>query len=281
MSDGAERGSSRFVEMWAQIMAQVLGEIAGSPVPCAARFESPAGLTAVSATDLWIAAACSGGLRGEMGMRLPPGSAVHLARLFIGEPSAQAAEITSDQREAVAELIRQVGGLLATAIKQVWGEVQLRPELASGPPSWPASSTAWIRIGEPDPAAWIELHLSAALMAALRAEPIESAPGPQATAPLAAAPSSDASGSPAGPVPLDLLMDVELAVTLRFGSRNLLLREVLDLHSGSVIDLDRQVQDPVDMLLDGRVVARGELVVMDGNYGLRVTEVAPPSGTGA
>jgi len=70
-------------------------------------------------------------------------------------------------------------------------------------------------------------------------------------------------------------MDVELGVTLRFGRRRLLLREVLDLNSGSVIDLDRQVEEPVDMLLDGRVVARGEVVVMDGNYGLRVTEVAP------
>jgi len=70
-------------------------------------------------------------------------------------------------------------------------------------------------------------------------------------------------------------MDVELAVTLRFGSRRLLLREVLDLNTGSVVDLDRQVQEPIDMLLDGRVVARGEIIVLDGNYGLRVTEVAP------
>jgi len=74
-------------------------------------------------------------------------------------------------------------------------------------------------------------------------------------------------------VNLKLVMDVELNVTLRFGQRQLTLREVLDLTSGSVVELDRQVEEPVELLLEGKVIARGEAVVIDGNYGLRVTEV--------
>jgi len=74
-------------------------------------------------------------------------------------------------------------------------------------------------------------------------------------------------------VNLDLVMDVELNVTLRFGQRQLTLREVLELATGSVIELDRQVEEPVELLLEGKVIARGEAVVIDGNYGLRVTEV--------
>jgi len=77
-------------------------------------------------------------------------------------------------------------------------------------------------------------------------------------------------------VNLDLVMDVELNVTLRFGQRQLTLREVLELTSGSVVELDRQVEEPVELLLDGVVIARGEAVVIDGNYGLRVTEVSQP-----
>jgi len=77
-------------------------------------------------------------------------------------------------------------------------------------------------------------------------------------------------------VNLDLVMDVELNVTLRFGQRQLTLREVLELTSGSVVELDRQVDEPVELLLDGVVIARGEAVVIDGNYGLRVTEVSQP-----
>jgi flagellar motor switch protein FliN len=71
-------------------------------------------------------------------------------------------------------------------------------------------------------------------------------------------------------------MDAELDVTLRFGKRSMLLREVMELDAGSVVELDRQVQEPVDLLLAGRLIARGEVVVVNGNYGLRVLEVVSP-----
>jgi flagellar motor switch protein FliN/FliY len=75
---------------------------------------------------------------------------------------------------------------------------------------------------------------------------------------------------------LKLVMDVELNVSLRFGQRQLPLREVLELSSGSVIELDRLVDEPVDLFLDGKLIARGEAVIVDGNYGLRVTEIPQP-----
>jgi flagellar motor switch protein FliN/FliY len=87
----------------------------------------------------------------------------------------------------------------------------------------------------------------------------------------------DAAGNATpAPVNLSLVMDVELNVTLRFGQRQLTLREVLELTSGSVVELDRQVEEPVELLLEGKVIAKGEAVVIDGNYGLRVTEVSQP-----
>lgn len=75
---------------------------------------------------------------------------------------------------------------------------------------------------------------------------------------------------------LSLILNVELQVTMRFGQRLMSLREILDLSSGAVIELDRQVDEPVELLLDGKVIAYGEAVVIDGNYGLRVTEVPQP-----
>lgn len=72
---------------------------------------------------------------------------------------------------------------------------------------------------------------------------------------------------------IDRVIDVPLAVTLRFGQREMRLREVLELNAGSLIELDRQIEDPVDLLLGERIIARGEVVIVDGNYGLRVTEV--------
>ena len=78
---------------------------------------------------------------------------------------------------------------------------------------------------------------------------------------------------------LGRVIDVPLTVTLRFGQRSMRLREVLELNTGALVELDRQVEDPVDLILDERVIARGEVVIVDGNYGLRVTEIVerPPT----
>lgn len=75
---------------------------------------------------------------------------------------------------------------------------------------------------------------------------------------------------------LNLLYDIELDATLQFGSRELMLREVLELGPGDVVELDRHVSEPVDLVVGDRIVARGEVVVVNGNFALRVTEVATP-----
>lgn len=74
----------------------------------------------------------------------------------------------------------------------------------------------------------------------------------------------------------DLLLDVELEATLRFGCRELPLSEILELGPGDVVELDRHVTDPVDLIVSDKIVARGEVVLVNGNFGLRVTEVAAP-----
>jgi flagellar motor switch protein FliN/FliY len=75
---------------------------------------------------------------------------------------------------------------------------------------------------------------------------------------------------------VELLLDVELEATLRFGCRELPLTEVLELGPGDVVELDRHVNDPVDLIVGDKIVARGEVVLVNGNFGLRVTEVAAP-----
>jgi flagellar motor switch protein FliN/FliY len=76
--------------------------------------------------------------------------------------------------------------------------------------------------------------------------------------------------------PIDILGDIELNATLQFGSRELPLREVLELGPGDVVELDRHVAEPVDLVIGDRIVARGEVVIVSGNFALRVTEVATP-----
>ncbi len=86
-----------------------------------------------------------------------------------------------------------------------------------------------------------------------------------------------AAAPPAGLSPgLELLLDVELEAALRFGAREMPLGEILELGPGDVVELDRHVADPVDLIVGDKIVARGEVVLVNGNFGLRVTEVAAP-----
>ena len=75
---------------------------------------------------------------------------------------------------------------------------------------------------------------------------------------------------------LHLLQDIELEATLQFGSRELALREVLEIGPGDVVELDRHISEPVDLVVSDRIVARGEVMVVNGNFALRIVEVAAP-----
>jgi flagellar motor switch protein FliN/FliY len=76
---------------------------------------------------------------------------------------------------------------------------------------------------------------------------------------------------------LDAILEIELPVVVRFGRTDMPLRAVTRIAPGSVIDLGRSPDDPVELLVSDRVVARGEVVVVGGNYGIRIVDVVSPS----
>jgi len=87
------------------------------------------------------------------------------------------------------------------------------------------------------------------------------------------APAALLSAPSSGGQPIDLLLDVELPVSVSFGRTQLPLKEVLKLTSGSIVELNRPVADPVEVIVNNCVIARGEVVVVEGNYGVRITEI--------
>ncbi|MGQ0825069.1 MAG: flagellar motor switch protein FliN [Actinomycetota bacterium] len=80
-------------------------------------------------------------------------------------------------------------------------------------------------------------------------------------------------GAMGDPRPLTLLADVEMGVTAELGRRRMTVRELLSLTPGSVIELDRAAGTPVDVLVNGTLIARGEVVVIDEEFGIRVSEI--------
>jgi flagellar motor switch protein FliN/FliY len=172
-------------------------------------------------------------------------------------PGAQPEAPLNEQAKRVASAIAAGMPVLATSLASEFGELSFKVDCVSG---LAFGGMFVVALSVPEgPAAPILVYFDSQLLAALGARESDAA--------------SQTSGRRFNPSNLKLVMDVELNVSLRFGQRQLPLREVLELTSGSVVELDRMVDEPVELLLDGKVVARGEAVIVDGNYGLRITEV--------
>ena len=74
-------------------------------------------------------------------------------------------------------------------------------------------------------------------------------------------------------VNLNLLMDINLEIVVELGRTKKRINEILELSQGSIIELDRVSGEPVDLLINGKVVAKGEVVVIDEYFGVRITEI--------
>ena len=72
---------------------------------------------------------------------------------------------------------------------------------------------------------------------------------------------------------LAVLMDVQLPVSIRFGETEMVLEEIVKLGVGSVIELNSGMDQPVELVVNNRILARGEVVTVDGFYGIRITEI--------
>ena len=72
---------------------------------------------------------------------------------------------------------------------------------------------------------------------------------------------------------LDLIMDIDLEVKIRIGEKQMLIKDILDLKDGSIIELDKNIEEPMDILVNGKVVAQGVVVVVGGKFGVKITKI--------
>jgi flagellar motor switch protein FliN/FliY len=96
------------------------------------------------------------------------------------------------------------------------------------------------------------------------------------TATGAATVSATATGTGAE-INLDALMDVQVVLSVEIGRTKVPIKQLVSLNQGSVIELDRGVNEPLDLLVNGTLMARGEVVVVDGQFGLRLIDIVSPS----
>ena len=88
---------------------------------------------------------------------------------------------------------------------------------------------------------------------------------------------SETAGEESGePASLDLILDIPLAVTVELGRSKMLINDLLQLGQGSVIELTKLVGDPLEVLVNNKLVARGEVVVVNEKFGVRLTDIVTP-----
>jgi flagellar motor switch protein FliN/FliY len=211
-----------------------------------------------------------------------PGSAIWIGTaretcMALGQRILSAAGVQStdanELRDTYLEVVRQSLGTFATAIgAQMNREVVCSDGIEEEPP--PDRTVGCEievgRAGESLPPIIFLLNkemLEATAGSLPAGEPVEE----HTPAPLPGEP--DQALSPRASSTLNLLMDVELPVSVSFGRTRVRVQEILKLITGSIIELDRSISEPVEVIVNNCVVARGEVVVVDGNYGVRINEV--------
>lgn len=245
---------------------------------------------------VWFGISVSGDIQGEAAIQLSLHDATLLARKLVAAPERPSTDFTEGDRNVVRGILQQIFEAAAVILKNRFGVTTLKVA-AIEPPTWLGVAVALSVSGALWKTSSLELRLGNDLLDAMTSKstpanvssaPVKAAALPSNPAPLGAhgAVSQDApdplcgdpkEGSPAiSDIDLEVLKKADLKLRIRFGTRVLSLKDVLALSSGSVVELDREVEEPADLMLGEKVVGRGEVVIVDGNYGVRVTEVAGP-----
>lgn len=248
-----------------QRLAEVLESMAGAPVRVAVAASSPSPPPASEgglvwrqpfdlspAQPLWLSA--SAGAWREIGGQ---------ALIAVGVEDADDESIRGTYLEIVSQawssLARDMGDRLGRQVSAVDGATATSPSGAD------AATHLEIQFTNRDPVI-VSLAIPSAVLIAL-----DPPPAPAATDHSAApgAPTADVRSSRT----LDLLLDVEMPVSVSFGRLMVALKDVLKLTSGSVIELNRTVSEPVEIIVNNCVIARGDVVVIEGNYGVRIQSI--------
>lgn len=83
-------------------------------------------------------------------------------------------------------------------------------------------------------------------------------------------------GGGSGKPNLDLIRDIQVTLTVELGRTDMVIEEVMGLTPGKVVELDKLAGEPLDVLVNGKLLAKGEVVVVDENFGIRITSIVDP-----
>ena len=243
--------------------------------------------------------ASSGAIDATLGLLMPPALASALADMMVGGEGVSKETLDNDDLDAFKEITSNIFGAIATAL----GSQKKLPKLSFSITQTKliAESKAESKEGEASEADGADeapkaegselagfaksfdfdfrlgdIHSSFSL---LLPQELLTAPAARVdSAPSDTAPRNKES-SEATPLTgeeiknIGMLLDVKLNVKVRIGQKKMLLKDVVSMDIGSVIELNQLANDPLEILIDDKVIAKGEVVIVDGNFGIRVSEI--------
>lgn len=244
--------------------------------------------------------ASSGAIDATLGLLMPPALASALADMMVGGEGVSKEMLDNDDLDAFKEITSNIFGAIATAL----GSQKKLPKLSFSITQTKLIAESESKAGEASEANGTneaseapkaggselagfaksfdfdfslgDIHSSFSL---LLPQELLTAPAARVdSAPSDTAPKSKES-SEATPLTgeeiknIGMLLDVKLNVKVRIGQKKMLLKDVVSMDIGSVIELNQLANDPLEILIDDKVIAKGEVVIVDGNFGIRVSEI--------
>ncbi len=292
-----QKTGSAFAESMASVFSMLTGREFQLKSAPGELMDSAAAAVLQVGTTVLVKANYQKGLSGTLIFSLPLKEGTMLVDLMLGGEGAAAEELVGDSKDALAETFNQVMGSANQTLSDLAGEtfaisnveiLAAAPEAAAFQEHMGQGTFQDIALATTQDALQTTIHLlfPDLLLQQLKrklgfGDPQAQAPAP---APAAQAPAPAAAAAPARQAPvasgpamdtgnLDLLLDIQLPVVVRMGQTEMQMGELLKLTPGSILELNRSADAPVELLVNGKLIAKGEVVVVDGNFAFRITEI--------
>lgn len=267
--DGASTTAAWLAEEWARQLTRVLEMMTGEgPYITYTPHELTEAETQTGEEPfLWWEQPVSLGEDARIWIGASPPSWQEIGNRVLRSAGVEELDAESVRSTYLEVLSQALSGLAGAMSSRVHREVTCQDGHA-GPPEIAAIRTVYtfeVTIGE------MAFSILAAYSDAVLALSAEQAEQPAPQAPPAHQPGASAAAPP--PNSIELLLDVELPVSVSFGRAQLPLKDVIKLTTGSIVELNRSISEPVEVIVNNCVIARGEVVVVEGNFGIRIKQV--------
>lgn len=216
----------------------------------------------------------SGAKGGKLSVALSVSLATALGDLMLGGDGAELTEMNDDDLDATKEIVSNIFGSLGTSISAQQDMPQLTFEI---------KEITFIAEGTMPVEGMSKQYLYEMGIASTNAQMILAADSDfisnfEEVTQEAEAPSSNTTPSLSEEElkNISLIMDVELPVRVRIGTKTVLLKDVLNMDIGSIVELDQLANEPLDVLIGDKIIAKGEVIIVDGNFGVQIVEIDTP-----